>query len=293
VKPFDARALVDLINRMAYQEGNLLGLKLSAVQVAIPADAFEPLIKGVEALSDYGKDVGLPLSARSAKEALETLRIIEKRVVDTSNIRTPPNEHPPSVRLYPVPDTLVAQLIFRLQQIAGRLIDELDAAAYLYLSPIEMSLYLQDAPLFGAEVSAKFPSLAYEVSEGGKCLGLERSTAAAFHFIRCLEGGIAAMSRCLGIADPTKGHERNWNKMLEKIRDSISTKWPGSTINDDKQFFQTAHAALAAIQNPYRNATMHLDQKYTPDEARHIMEMVGGFMKKLAARMDENGSPAV
>jgi len=35
------------------------------------------------------------------------------------------------------------------------------------------------------------------------------------------------------------------------------------------------------MQNPWRNATMHLDQKFTDEEARHIFEIVKGFMRKL------------
>jgi hypothetical protein len=47
------------------------------------------------------------------------------------------------------------------------------------------------------------------------------------------------------------------------------------------------------MQNPYRNATMHLDQKYTEEEAKHIFEIVKGSMRKLASRCDENGDPKV
>jgi hypothetical protein len=61
----------------------------------------------------------------------------------------------------------------------------------------------------------------------------------------------------------------------------------------DGELFETAYAALAGMQNPWRNSTMHLDQVYTPDDARHILEIVGGFMRKLASRMDENGDPKV
>ena len=50
-------------------------------------------------------------------------------------------------------------------------------------------------------------------------------------------------------------------------------------------------ATFAAMQNPYRNATMHLDQKYTEEEAKHVFEIVKGFMTKLASRCDENGDP--
>ena len=55
--------------------------------------------------------------------------------------------------------------------------------------------------------------------------------------------------------------------------------------------FDEAYGALAGMQNPYRNSTMHLDDKYTPDEARHIFEVVKGFMARLAVRMDEQGAP--
>jgi hypothetical protein len=36
---------------------------------------------------------------------------------------------------------------------------------------------------------------------------------------------------------------------------------------------------------------MHVENKYTTDEAEHIFVAVRGFMKKIASRMDENGQP--
>lgn len=60
-------------------------------------------------------------------------------------------------------------------------------------------------------------------------------------------------------------------------------------MSDDGEFFDNAYAALAAMQNPWRNATMHLDQQYTQEEARNILEIVRGFMRRLASRMDEDG----
>ncbi len=134
------------------------------------------------------------------------------------------------------------------------------------------TLYEQKTPLFGNEVSTKFPSAAYEIEEAGKCLALERSTAGAFHSIRCLEAGIRAISRCLGIPDPTKARDRNWGAMLGTLKIAFDLKWPGSSnrLSGDGEFFDNAYAALAAMQNPWRNATMHLDQKYTTEEATHI-----------------------
>jgi hypothetical protein len=36
---------------------------------------------------------------------------------------------------------------------------------------------------------------------------------------------------------------------------------------------------------------MHIEKKYTDDEAEHIFVAVKGFMKKLASRCDEMGEP--
>jgi hypothetical protein len=36
---------------------------------------------------------------------------------------------------------------------------------------------------------------------------------------------------------------------------------------------------------------MHVEKKYTPDEAEHIFGATQGFMRMLADRCDENGDP--
>jgi hypothetical protein len=82
--------------------------------------------------------------------------------------------------------------------------DELKSKTMLSLTYAEAQTFNEEKP-FGENVSIKFPSLIYEINEGTKCLALGRSTASAFHSIRCLEGGIRAISRCLKIPDPTKG----------------------------------------------------------------------------------------
>jgi hypothetical protein len=176
-----------------------------------------------------------------------------------------------------------------------RMQDELKSAIFLAVSEDKAKYYSQDEPLFGQDVANKFPSANYDIEEAGKCYALERSTASAFHSIRSLEAAIRALSRCLGIPDPTRASSRNWGAMLKEMKTEIDRRWPGSTskISGDGEFFDAAYAALAATQNPWRNSTMHLDQKYTPDEALHVMDVVRGFMKKLASRMDEDGKPLV
>lgn len=180
-----------------------------------------------------------------------------------------------------------------VEDLRRRLLDQAAQVSCLTLSTRERALYEPMEPLFGADVAAKFVSVTYEIEEAGKCLALERSTAGAFHAIRCLEAGIRAISRCLGIPDPTRAGDRSWFNMLNAVKGAIDRKWPGTStrLRGDGEFFDNAYAALAAMQNPWRNATMHLDQKYTPQEAQHVFDVVRGFMSRLASRMDENGDP--
>jgi hypothetical protein len=178
------------------------------------------------------------------------------------------------------------------QELFDRLADETEVRDYLSLGLKEAAYYRDDAP-FGLEVSANFQIAEYDIEEASKCLALERGTAAAFHSIRCLESGIRALSRCLGISDPIKAADRSWFRTLDAFRAEMDRRWVGSAsrLTGDGRFFEEAYAALAAMMNPWRNATMHLDQKYTPEEAVYIFEVVKGFMKKVASRCDEEGNP--
>ena len=85
-----------------------------------------------------------------------------------------------------------------------------------------------------------------------------------------VEAGIRAISRCLGISDPTKGSDRSWFNLLKAIKEAIDKKWPTSRdkFSGDGKYFDEVHAVLKAIQDPYRNSTMHLDTKYTEAEAK-------------------------
>lgn len=180
-----------------------------------------------------------------------------------------------------------------IDELKERLKDELSLGYFLCLDRNEASLYEPSQSLMSIEFDSKFPSLLYEVSESAKCGALGRDTASAFHAIRCLEGGIRAVSRCLGIPDPTKGTDRNWSNLLRKIDDAIKAKWPlaRDRFSGDGQFFEEVYGALSGMQNPYRNATMHLDATYSRDEANVIRVLVRGFLLEISSRMNEDGDP--
>jgi hypothetical protein len=150
-------------------------------------------------------------------------------------------------------------------------------------------------PPFGQTVANKFPSMAvFEIDEAAKCMALDRTTACVFHLMRALEIAIGATRRCLGISDPIKPADRNWAKILKLIKDAIDSRnvapsaW---TVAHDAEFFAEIHVSLDAVKNVWRNATMHVENKYTEEEAQRIWDATRGLMMKLASRLDENGQP--
>ena len=133
----------------------------------------------------------------------------------------------------------------------------------------------------------------FEIDEAAKCLALRRSTACVFHLMRVMEVGIKAVARCLGIPDPTKGSEKNWGKILKKIKDEIDNRNAAKSWKKakDQEFFLASHAHLDVVREAWRNPTMHVENKYTEEEAEDIFAAVKSFMRKLATRLSETGKP--
>lgn len=185
------------------------------------------------------------------------------------------------------------EAIEKLGELSDRIKDELSSIEFVHIDAVMREFFDPSSPLFGTDVASKFPVISYDIAEAGKCLALERSTASVFHSIRCLEAGIRAIARCLGISDPTRAADRTWGNILRAVKIEIDKRWPPALVRTggDDELFDNAYAALAGMQNPYRNSTMHLDQTYTLEDARYIFEVVKGFMRKIASRMDENGDP--
>jgi hypothetical protein len=178
-------------------------------------------------------------------------------------------------------------------ELNNRLVDELSDKQFLMMDDEAVRYYEQQTPLFGQEVQSNFLSASFEIDEAGKCVALNRGTAAVFHLMRAMEIAVGAVARCLAIPDPVRPADRNWGAVLKKVRDGIDHKWPtvAERSAGDGEFFDGLYASLDAVKNPWRNSTMHPANKYTPEEAEHVFSAVRGFMMKLASRCDENGDP--
>jgi hypothetical protein len=229
----------------------------------------EASIQMLNRLVEVIRPLPVPVSLQTAVDLKETLRTIENLTYFGCG-----------------------QLYINLSETLRR---ELQVAKIFTLDTSRAKYYEPKEPLFGASVEKKFPSIAYDIEEGGKCYACDLTTAAAFHWIRTMEAGIRAITRCLGIPDPTKGRDRNWSNISTAINAELDKRWPKSTgrMSGDAQLFDKLHGAIVGMQNPYRNETMHLDAKYTAPEALHIFELVKGLMQRIASRMDENGDPKI
>ena len=178
------------------------------------------------------------------------------------------------------PPTTESELSIYVRAVNIELVDKL----FLYVPPARSS-YFDAHP--SADVSLKFPSAVYDLDEAGKCLALERGTAAVFHSMMVVEHILIAINHCLGITTPLVGNDQNWGNILKRIKDEIASrsKWP------EKDYFQELYARLDAVKDAWRNSTMHVEKKYTPDEAEEIFRLTLQTLEKAASKMDEQGNP--
>ena len=185
------------------------------------------------------------------------------------------------------------QLRLLVMELFGRAQDEFDQNIFLSIPSLSAPYYSPEGPLFGKLVEERFPAAAYEIREAGKCRALGRHTACVFHLMRAFEVSIRAVARCLSIPDPLKPAERNWGIILRSIKAEIDRRWPTALHRQggDGHTFEALYASLDAVKNPWRNATMHVEGKYTAEEAQRIWSATESFMRALASRCDEMGAP--
>lgn len=177
-----------------------------------------------------------------------------------------------------------------VRDVEMRLADDLERVKLLILDAKNETRFYDGASRFG-KAEIMFPSASFDIAEASKCLALRRYTASVFHMMRVIEVGLRSVSLCLGAPDPTKPSERNWGFILRGLSEAIDNKQGEWKASDEKEFFSGVYLALDRVRTLWRNATMHIENKYTEDEADEVYEAVRVFMKKLASRLDEKGEP--
>ena len=169
-----------------------------------------------------------------------------------------------------------AQIRAMLIDLHQRICDDLDDRFFLFIPSENVPYYRAAEPLFGKDVEAKFPEMSEDISEAGKCLALNRATAAVFHLMRAVEIAVQRFGNKLGIALAT---EKNWQNILDEINKAIKAM-------DQRAPTTKAHAQASAhlynVKLCWRNQVMHPKQTYTPDEARALFGAVQTFIRDLA-----------
>lgn len=278
----------------AYTLGSMLDMyKFDAVSYQQAMTILERLIAKVECGKFGGPEVALTGERRDASDkwlldldtALEPLNVpvTKATLLETRQVLADLERNRLTVHQ-------TAQMFLNVSKNLER---ELGTNKMFVLDARLAAFYAPTEPSFGAEVAAKFPVIADELDQAGKCYACDLPTAAAFHWVRCLEAGIRAISKCLGVPDPTTGAQRNWASIAREMQKAIDAKWPTAAAKDTPEAKQFARylACLTTFTNPYRNETMHFDAVYTSTAALHLYEIVKGLMQEIASRMDQDGLP--
>ncbi|WP_162789541.1 hypothetical protein [Altererythrobacter sp. ZODW24] len=186
----------------------------------------------------------------------------------------------------------VRQAITSINDVESRFADYLVEVRMFALNPDEGVFFNSADDLVQmAGFSSMFPTAAFEVEEAAKCLALGRFTASVFHSMRMLEVGIKAVAKRLGIPNPAKAAEKNWGIILKTIITKVDENWPKAKRlpGSDGSKFEDMYAHLDAVRNPWRNATMHVENTYAPHEALHILRCSAFFLRKLSEVSNEDG----
>jgi hypothetical protein len=179
-----------------------------------------------------------------------------------------------------------------LQYVGNLVVRELQTKHFLALTPMEARLAHPDFKTWAkaGDFRDKFPSALYDVDEAAKCLAFGRGTACVFHLMRVVELGARAVYHHLRIAIPLTGYDRNIGTVLNRIHEAIEAKgkqWP------EREKLMEVWLLFDAVKNAWRNVTMHVESKFTPEEANIIGDTVQGIMVRVTSRMNESGDPKI
>jgi len=165
------------------------------------------------------------------------------------------------------------------------LLHELRDSYFLVLSEQEAAWFTNQQP-FGEEVAKAFPSAKYDVAEATNCLALGRGTACVFHLARVVESAIRQIAEELNFQIPVNP---NWENVIAPFRAELSKPPKDRSVewNADAAFFASISERVMAIRDAWRNKAVHVEGKYTPDQAEEIWESVRTFMRLMATKLQD------
>jgi hypothetical protein len=169
-------------------------------------------------------------------------------------------------------------LALKVGELKTRFRDELNECEFYYVPPSRLRFY-KEPMLMGKEVNDRFPKAIDDIEDAGKCLALGQGTACVLHTMRVMECGLRALANALGIP-----YAPSWESYLKQISDKIAEKHKNKTAKwkRDQPFYRDLSGDLLTVKQAWRNPTMHVDRKYSVEEAEQIFTAAKHFMERLA-----------
>lgn len=184
-----------------------------------------------------------------------------------------------------------------LQNLMSELYWDLDGFKFLSLSSAESSLYASSPDeLFGTNFCTRFPSVADEISEAAKCLGLQRGTASVFHLTRILEAAAKGIWESLvlcGLGSAKSAPAKGWGEWSAWASECIAqVKWGtiGPPNADKESFYLDVNATMRAVYKAWRCPTSHFEKTYTMERATQIYDACRHLSQVVAEHLDESGA---
>lgn len=172
----------------------------------------------------------------------------------------------------------------RLNDLHLRISDDLNRVILVRIDQSRTGALLGDQ-LLGEKVADRFPDVRFDIEEAADCLALGKDTAAVFHLGRVAENGMRHLARSMGITNFTGGR-RNWSNVLATIEAGLESVKSGQWKADQKAPYTAAFHYLSAVKDAWRNECMHIEGKYSQDEATRITVAVADFMGQVAKALE-------
>jgi len=179
------------------------------------------------------------------------------------------------------------EFVSEFNELLHRFTDELEDRLLFHIPSEHQKYFTESQKLMGDEVIAKFPSAIFDIEEAGKCLAITRETACVFHLMRIMEAGLRYLcveAASFGISIPDPDSNRSWSGWLDPIEKELrkDRKLKTAEWNAIEPAYAQVAAHLRTVSTAWRNPTMHVGTKYTPEEAEDIFNATRGFMRHLS-----------
>lgn len=163
---------------------------------------------------------------------------------------------------------------------------ELSQHAFFQL-PISEATYFCDSVSVGEEIQASIDTLgafndaAFDVKEGGRCIALDRPTAAVYHLMRAAEYGLVAVAASIGVPAEKR---TSWEAMIGSIHGEIKAKVSRKEPNykQDEKKYDDLCAWFTTIKNGWRNPASHVPISYSLNTAKGMFSATRTLFEHLS-----------